>query len=118
MYEDDNITNTPKRYVLTEVTNSSSYVSPTANLKLLTNVALQYPTPPPSAVQRKEKSLQILCDRYTAVAVPLLLYFIYHCNIKVISSVHSTLQISPSLSTLRQRNGGDPTGQYCSPARC
>ncbi|KAJ0181301.1 hypothetical protein K1T71_003386 [Dendrolimus kikuchii] len=64
MFEDDNITCTPKRYVLTEVTNSSSYVSPTANLKLLTNVALHYPTPPPSAVHRKEKSLQILCDRF------------------------------------------------------
>lgn len=64
MYEDDYIVCTPKRYVLTEVTNSSSYVSPTANLKLLTNVALQYPTPPPSAVHRKEKSLQILCDRF------------------------------------------------------
>lgn len=64
MYEDDNITCTPKRCVLTEVTNSTNYVSPTANLKLLTNVALQYPTPPPSAVHRKEKSLQILCDRF------------------------------------------------------
>lgn len=64
MFEDDNITCTPKRYVLTEVTNASSYVSPTANLKLLTNVALHYPTPPPSAVHRKEKSLQILCDRF------------------------------------------------------
>lgn len=75
MYEDDNITCTPKRYALTEVTNSANYVSPTANLKLLTSVALQendlvsynnalqYPTPPPSAVHRKEKSLQILCDR-------------------------------------------------------
>lgn len=64
MYEDDNITCTPKRCVLTEVTNSTNYVSPTANLKLLTNVALQYPTPPPSIVHRKEKSLQILCDRF------------------------------------------------------
>ncbi|CAG9575997.1 unnamed protein product [Danaus chrysippus] len=64
MYEDDNITSTPKRYALTEVTNSTSYVSPTANLKLLTNVALQYPTPPPSTVHRKEKSLQILCDKF------------------------------------------------------
>uniref|UniRef100_A0A2A4JKR3 E2F/DP family winged-helix DNA-binding domain-containing protein n=1 Tax=Heliothis virescens TaxID=7102 RepID=A0A2A4JKR3_HELVI len=64
MYEDDNITCTPKRCVLTEVTNSANYVSPTANLKLLTNVALQYPTPPPSAIHRKEKSLQILCDRF------------------------------------------------------
>ncbi|KAM3966547.1 transcription factor E2F7 [Aphomia sociella] len=64
MYDDDNITCTPKRYVLSEVTNSASYVSPTANLKLLTSVALQYPTPPPSAVHRKEKSLQILCDRF------------------------------------------------------
>ncbi|XP_073946091.1 transcription factor E2F7-like [Choristoneura fumiferana] len=63
MYEDDNITSTPKRCVLTEVTNSTN-VSPTANLKLLTNVALLYPTPPPSAVHRKEKSLQILCDRF------------------------------------------------------
>ncbi|XP_072935809.1 transcription factor E2F7-like [Epargyreus clarus] len=65
MYEDDNITCTPKhRCALSEVTNSSSYVSPTANLKLLTNVALQYPTPPPSTVHRKEKSLQILCDKF------------------------------------------------------
>ncbi|XP_026484336.1 transcription factor E2F7-like [Vanessa tameamea] len=64
MYEDDNITSTPKRYALTEVTNATSYVSPTANLKLLTNVALQYPTPPPSTVHRKEKSLQILCDKF------------------------------------------------------
>ncbi|CAK1548402.1 unnamed protein product [Leptosia nina] len=64
MYEDDNIISTPKRCVLTEVTNSSNYVSPTANLKLLTNVALQYPTPPPSTVHRKEKSLQILCDKF------------------------------------------------------
>ncbi|XP_028165691.1 transcription factor E2F7-like [Ostrinia furnacalis] len=76
MYEDDNITCTPKRYALSEVTNSTNYVSPTANLKLLTSVALQendlvsysnvpqYPTPPPSAVHRKEKSLQILCDRF------------------------------------------------------
>ncbi|XP_041974110.1 transcription factor E2F7-like [Aricia agestis] len=64
MFEDDNITSTPKRCVLTEVTNSTSYVSPTANLKLLTNVALHYPTPPPSTVQRKEKSLQILCDKF------------------------------------------------------
>lgn len=47
---------TPKRNILGEVTNSL-YVSPTANLKLLTNVALQ------CAYQRKEKSLQILCDR-------------------------------------------------------
>ncbi|XP_026764350.1 transcription factor E2F7-like [Galleria mellonella] len=64
MYDDDNITCTPKRYALSEVTNSSSYVSPTANLKLLTSVALQYPTPPPSTVHRREKSLQILCDRF------------------------------------------------------
>jgi hypothetical protein len=75
MYEDDNITCTPKRCALTEVTNSTNYVSPNANLKLLTSVALQendlacynasqYPTPPPSTVHRKEKSLQILCDRY------------------------------------------------------
>ncbi|XP_049887395.1 transcription factor E2F7-like [Pectinophora gossypiella] len=64
MYEDDNITSTPKRCALTEVTNSTNYVSPNANLKLLTNVALQYPTPPPSAAHRKEKSLQILCDRF------------------------------------------------------
>ncbi|XP_034841348.1 transcription factor E2F7-like [Maniola hyperantus] len=64
MYEDDNITSTPKRCALTEVTNASSYVSPTANLKLLTNVALQYPTPPPSTAHRKEKSLQILCDKF------------------------------------------------------
>lgn len=63
MYEDDNIISTPKRCALSEVTNASSYVSPTANLKLLTNVALQYPTPPPSTVHRKEKSLQILCDK-------------------------------------------------------
>lgn len=63
MFEDDTIISTPKRCALTEVTNSSSYVSPTANLKLLTNVALQYPTPPPSVVQRREKSLQILCDK-------------------------------------------------------
>ncbi|KPI93469.1 PREDICTED: transcription factor E2F7-like [Papilio xuthus] len=63
MYENEYITLTPKRCALTEVTNAS-YVSPTANLKLLTNVALQYPTPPPSAVQRKEKSLQILCDKF------------------------------------------------------
>lgn len=74
MYEDDNITCTPKRYALSEVTNAASYVSPNANLKLLTSVALQendiatynaspYPTPPPSTVHRKEKSLQILCDR-------------------------------------------------------
>ncbi|XP_063373523.1 transcription factor E2F7-like [Cydia amplana] len=63
MYEDDNITSTPKRCVLTEVTNSTN-VSPTANLKLLTNVALLYPTPPPSTIHRKEKSLQILCDRF------------------------------------------------------
>ncbi|VVC87985.1 unnamed protein product [Leptidea sinapis] len=64
MFEDDSIVSTPKRYVLTEVTNSSSYVSPTANLKLLTNVALHYPTPPPSTAHRKEKSLQILCDKF------------------------------------------------------
>ncbi|XP_038209362.1 transcription factor E2F7-like [Zerene cesonia] len=64
MYEDDNLISTPKRCVLTEVTNSSNYVSPTANLKLLTNVALHYPTPPPSTVHRKEKSLQILCDKF------------------------------------------------------
>ncbi|CAH2068862.1 unnamed protein product, partial [Iphiclides podalirius] len=48
---------------VSKVTNAS-YVSPTANLKLLTNVALQYPTPPPSTVHRKEKSLQILCDKF------------------------------------------------------
>ncbi|KAJ2943814.1 hypothetical protein O0L34_g8136 [Tuta absoluta] len=64
MYEDDNIPSTPKRCALTEVTNAKNYVSPTANLKLLTNVALQYPTPPPSSAHRKEKSLQILCDRF------------------------------------------------------
>lgn len=62
MYENEYITSTPKRCALLEVTNAS-YVSPTANLKLLTNVALQYPTPPPSTVHRKEKSLQILCDK-------------------------------------------------------
>ncbi|CAG4963348.1 unnamed protein product [Parnassius apollo] len=72
MYEYDIITSTPKRCALTEVTNSS-YVSPTANLKLLTNVALQYPTPPPSTVHRKEKSLQILCDKFLNL-YPL------HCN--------------------------------------
>ncbi|CAG9782871.1 unnamed protein product [Diatraea saccharalis] len=75
MNENDNIVCTPKRNVLTEVTNSTNNVSPTANLKLLTTVALQenavgnfnavqYPTPPSSAVHRKEKSLQILCDRF------------------------------------------------------
>lgn len=64
MYEDDNISSTPKRFALSEVTNSPSNISPTANLKLLTNVALQYPTPPASVNQRKEKSLQILCDRF------------------------------------------------------
>ncbi|XP_013193041.1 transcription factor E2F7-like [Amyelois transitella] len=64
MYEDENLTCTPKRSALSEVTNSTNYVSPNANLKLLTSVALQYPTPPPSTVHRKEKSLQILCDRF------------------------------------------------------
>lgn len=78
MYENDNITCTPKRCAFTELTNASNNVSPTANLKLLTSVALQendlvshnalqmlqYPTPPSSAVHRKEKSLQILCDRF------------------------------------------------------
>ncbi|XP_059049135.1 transcription factor E2F7-like [Achroia grisella] len=67
MYDDDNISCTPKRYALSEVTNSPNYVSPTANLKLLTSVALQYPTPPPSIVHRKEKSLQILCDRFLSL---------------------------------------------------
>ncbi|KAL4705026.1 hypothetical protein ACJJTC_009814 [Scirpophaga incertulas] len=76
MYEGNNIISTPKRSALSEVTNSANYISPNANLKLLTNVALQendfvncnslqqYPTPPSSAVHRKEKSLQILCDRF------------------------------------------------------
>lgn len=52
-----NITETPKRNALREVTNSVN-VSPTANLKLLTKVALR------NSYDRKEKSLQILCDRY------------------------------------------------------
>lgn len=78
MYEDDNIISTPKRYALSEVTNASSYVSPTANLKLLTNVALQYPTPPPSTVHRKEKSLQILCDKYVVLKA-FFIYFLLSC---------------------------------------